>query len=492
MDSFFTGANLTWIIGIISSIVAGLNALSKFRYERKSQLFKETNANIFKKEKEEVLAAISTLSLFKKDRRFERHTTNVLLSRLYTELDYDITNAIGGALLQYSNRQELLDILSEVLDINRNFFVQTAPIDQRLRDMERVWDDLNASQSEDEKKNHEQGGAGNETDPATKSKQSAGESVYNLENASSKELLETYKEGSLSLILKKRYELLWHKQITADTYSRLLRRAYNARTRGWDRIKQKYYKVIGAKKRYNRFKELDMNFYQNDFNYVFMAFFNTSTCNIIRSAIASSTIVDVGFLNIGRISGSSFEWNTFYNCTFRGGTAEPGTTFENCKFFKGRFEKIYLQQVNFNTITCEEVVFDGGDVRHPSTLKMYQCSFTGASFTNCTFRNCIIESSALITCLFQNVLFENVEFKDTYFCNSNLIRVNFKNCTGLLAQHFYRYYGIDDATQFSSQFFKADIDGLDKIATEKLILASTLSDPDKAYLQGIFNQAPIN
>jgi len=489
MDSFFTGANLTWIIGILSSIVAGLSALSKFRYENKLQLFRDTNASIFKDKKEEVLAAISTLGVFKKDPRFEKHTTNVLLSRLYTELDYDITNAICSALIQYSSRQELIDILSDILDINRNFFIQTYPTDQRLRDVEKCWDDLNAAQFEEERKKHEQGTPDNETDPATKSKQSAGESLYNLENASSKELLQTYKDDSLSLILKKRYELLWHKQITADTYSRILRRAYDARTRGWDRIRQRYYRLIGAKRKYNRVKWLDMNFYQNDFNYVFMAFFNTSTCNIIRSAIASSTIVDVGFLNIGRISGSSFEWNTFYNCAFQGGTAEPGTTFENCKFLKGRFEQIDLQQVNFNSVSCEEVVFDGKTKRYPSTLKMYQCSFTGSSFSNCTFKDCMIESSALVTCLFQNVLFENVEFKDTFFCNSNLIKVNFKNCTGLEARHFYRLFGIDDMTQFSFQFTKADIDGLEKTTAEKLVLASTLSETDKAYLQGIFNQA---
>jgi hypothetical protein len=51
MDSFFTGANLTWIIGIISSIAAGLSALSKFRYQNKLELFKETNVNIFKQKR---------------------------------------------------------------------------------------------------------------------------------------------------------------------------------------------------------------------------------------------------------------------------------------------------------------------------------------------------------------------------------------------------------------------------------------------------------
>ena len=152
MDSFFTGANLTWIIGIISSIAAGLSALSKFRYQNKLELFKETNVNIFKQEKEEVLAAISTMSVFKKDSRFEKHTTNVLLSRLYTELDYDITNAICGALIQYSNRSELLDISSEVLNINRNFFVQTSPVNQMISDLDRSWSALNAESSGSDKR----------------------------------------------------------------------------------------------------------------------------------------------------------------------------------------------------------------------------------------------------------------------------------------------------------------------------------------------------
>jgi hypothetical protein len=84
------------------------------------------------------------MSVFKKDARFEKHTTNVLLSRLYTELDYDITNAICGALIQYSNRRELLDISSEILNINRNFFVQTSPVNQMISDLDRSWSALNA------------------------------------------------------------------------------------------------------------------------------------------------------------------------------------------------------------------------------------------------------------------------------------------------------------------------------------------------------------
>ena len=244
MDSFFTGANLTWIIGIISSIAAGLSALSKFRYQNKLELFKETNVNIFKQEKEEVLAAISTMSVFKRDSRFEKHTTNVLLSRLYTELDYDITNAICGALIQYSNRSELLDISSEVLNINRNFFVQTSPVNQMISDLDRSWSALNAESSGNATKGDPDKNAGNETndnlqgssetetDLSKQPKKSATESLGNLEKAMSKELLDNYKLRSLTWLPKKRYELLWHKQITADTYSRILRRAYYSQP-GW-------------------------------------------------------------------------------------------------------------------------------------------------------------------------------------------------------------------------------------------------------------------
>jgi uncharacterized protein YjbI with pentapeptide repeats len=496
MDSFFTGANLTWIIGIISSIAAGLSALSKFRYQNKLELFKETNVNIFKQEKEEVLAAISTMSVFKKDSRFEKHTTNVLLSRLYTELDYDITNAICGALIQYSNRRELLDISWEVLNINRNFFVQTSPVNQMISDLDKSWSALNAESSgtqEDpdktasaETKENLEESAEKETDLSKQPKQSATESLGNLERAMSKELLDNYKQRSLTWLPKKRYELLWHKQITADTYSRILRRAYYSQPSGWNRMRQKLYRLLKAKRKYNRFKELDMDFYQNDFNYVYMADFNTSSCSIVRSAMGSAVIVDVGFLNIGRISGSSFLESAFHNCRFRGGVAESDTKFTSCKFYKGGFENIHLKEVDFYGTTHDGVIFDGENLRSTFVLKMDQCSFNYSTFTKCTFRNCYINYSAFAGCYFEDVLFENVIFNETYFCNSDIKRVSFSNCNGLHPRHFYRYYQLDSETKLPTQISRADIDQLEKGVTEKYILDCPLSAADKTYLQSLF------
>ena len=496
MDSFFTGANLTWIIGIISSIAAGLSALSKFRYQNKLELFKETNVNIFKQEKEEVLAAISTMSVFKKDARFEKHTTNVLLSRLYTELDYDITNAICGALIQYSNRRELLDISSEVLNINRNFFVQTSPVNQMISDLDRSWSALNAEDSGQETKSDlnkntdsetkDNLQSGKETDLAKQPKQSATESLGNLEKAMSKELLENYKQRSLTWLPKKRYELLWHKQITADTYSRILRRAYYIQPNGLNRMRQKFYRVIRAKNKYNRFKELDMDFYQNDFNYVYMADFNTSSCSIVRSAMGSAVIVDVGFLNIGRISGSSFLESAFHNCRFRGGVAESDTKFTSCKFYRGSFENIHLKEVDFYGTSHDGVIFDGESLKNPFGLKMDQCSFNYSSFTNCIFRNCYISFSAFASCFFENVLFENVVFNETYFSNSDIKRVHFANCSGLKPRNFYRYYQLDSETKLPSQITRVEIDQLEKAITEKYILDCALNASDKTFLQSLF------
>src|ERR1700730_4781121 len=216
MKEFFTGANLVWLIGIISSILAGLNALRKFRYEKKLDQFKEANLNLFKKEKEQVLAAISTLAIFKRDRRFENHTTNVLLSRLYTELDYDVTNAICNTLIQYSNRKELMKISAEILDINRNFFVQATPVSQMIIDLDSSWKNLKYPPNAEDAKKTQGSQTANVDNTNT---------INEIERSVSNELLEQYEKRSLEWIPKKRYELTWHKQITADTYSRILRRA---------------------------------------------------------------------------------------------------------------------------------------------------------------------------------------------------------------------------------------------------------------------------
>jgi len=91
--------------------------------------------------------------------------------------------------------------------------------------------------------------------------------------------------------------------------------------------------------------------------------------------MGSAVIVDVGFLNIGRISGSSFLESAFHNCRFRGGVAESDTKFTSCKFIRGGFENIHLKEVDFyGNCYINYSAFAG-------------CSFTYSTFTKCTFRN---------------------------------------------------------------------------------------------------------
>lgn len=491
MESFLTGANLVWIVGILSSIIAGLNALAKYRYEKKLEQFKETNINLFKKEKEEVLAAISTLSVFKKDPRFEQHTINVLLSRLYTELDYDITNAICSTLIQYSNRQELLDISSEILDINRNFFVQSGPVTQMVSDLDRNW--VSLSQAVKEKQNgiapavvaSDTAALTQKKDMAEQHRLSASEPPSEIEKEISEDLLNNYRNRSMSWIPKKRYELLWHKQITADTYSRILRRAYYSKPNGWGRLWQRYYRLMRAKGKTHRFKELDMNFYQNDFNYAYMADFNTSSCSLAWSAISSAVLVDVGFNNISRISGTTFEGSKLYNCKFRGGSIDAASSFKNCKFYEGCFEDVLLKDVDFYGSDLNDFAFRSRMVREDVKLQMIRTSFNYSLFNKCVFKNCVISHSAFASCAFINVVFENVVFEETYFCNSNFTNVEFRNCQGLSSHHFYKYKQLDDQCKMPAECNHQKITELQKEEMMQHISSSALSSKDKEYLQAI-------
>jgi uncharacterized protein YjbI with pentapeptide repeats len=355
-----------------------------------------------------------------------------------------------------------------------------------VSDLDRTWNGLNSPEADQTKAKDSKKEGQDESDLAKQQSQAPNDALLNFEKASSNDLAEIYKQRFLMWMPKRRYELTWHKQITADTYSRILRRAYRSKPSGWNRIRQKIYRLIKAKDKSNIFKELDMNFYQNDFNYAYMAGFNTSSCSILRSAISAATIVDVGFLNIDRIRFTSFENTNLHNCRFRGGVAELDTKFTSCKFFRGSFENIYLKGVDFYGTVHDGVIFDGENPRSTFLLKMDQCSFNYSTFTKCTFKNCYINYSAFADCYFEDVSFENVIFTESYFCNSSIKRVSFANCSGLQARHFYKYYQLDPETKLPSPISRDDIDQLEKSATEQFILNCPLSASDRTYLQSLF------
>jgi uncharacterized protein YjbI with pentapeptide repeats len=318
MQDFLSGVNFIYLVTLATAAISGWYGYSKYRYEKKLEKFKETNTDLFNKDdKQLVLAAIATLSIFKKDKQFEKNVTDVLLSRLYTELDYDVTNAIGNALLQYSNRNELIEIASKILEINRNFFVQTNPIKQRGYDIDKMMSDLNKLQTKADTTSTDKSDIGLET---------------KLDMART-----SFQEALKVIFPKQQYELMWHKQTTADTYAMVIRRAHLEK--------------VG--------EGLDIQLYQNDFNYVYMAQFKTSSCSLIRSALSAGVYADVDFLNISLIYQCYFQRSYFNDSSFVGGK---------------------MVDTTFDTSTFENVKFENMDF---SKTTFYQCSFSRTRFVNC-------------------------------------------------------------------------------------------------------------
>jgi uncharacterized protein YjbI with pentapeptide repeats len=331
-----------WIIAAVSAGIGGWWAFKKIQYEKRLEKFKETNANLFKDKKQEVLAAIATLSIFKRNPEFEKNTIDVLLSRLYTELDYDVINSILSTLIQDSNRKELIYIANGLQDINRNFFIQKYPTDQRVNEVNNALlrlDDTMRLFSTPEY-----------IDLVTKGKVDVELFVKNKDK-----IVSMYEEDFINLVSTHKYKLNWHKRVTADAYGIFLRKAYLA-----NKAKE---------------EELIVNLFQNDFNYVYMAGFKTTETIISRSALASALFAEVEFYK-NNISRTDFFASIFSDSGFYHGTIADSI------FEKNKFEGIIFRNIQF-----EKTKFMG-------------CTFNNAEFINCTgltqehFINCTTDDSS--------------------------------------------------------------------------------------------------
>lgn len=341
IPDFLKGVNLVYIIGIISPIFGALWAYRKFLYEKQLERFNEANTKLFNPEKQEVLAAIATLGVFNRNRKFKQNTIDVLLSRLYTELDYDVTNAIASALIQYSNRKELKYIADELAGINRNFYFQTYPTQQMMDDLKRNWSDLKFAEytqsladvkPEPEKENSETDQLpAAETPEAEKGNLETAQPTIKeteIETDNLDEIKQKLLKEHLRIYPKILYELSWHKQVTGDTYARIMRKA------------SRESKLTG------RQKKLEMRLFQNDFNYTHLAGITTSKCRIENCALGSAILSDIVFSNIKVIKDSTFSESNFRNCTFENGKI-MGNSFIRCTFSNVVFERIIFEESFF-------------------------------------------------------------------------------------------------------------------------------------------------
>jgi hypothetical protein len=319
---FFSGSTTPWIIGIISAAVTGWWALKKIRYEKRLEKFKETNESLFKEKKQEVLAAIATLSIFKRDPEFEKNTIDVLLSRLYTELDYDIINSILTTLIQDSNRSELLYIADGLQDINRNFFIQENPMNQRIIDLNAAIQKIEKTETEyiRDQQNYKELLGKKEVEP---------EVFLRNKNV----LLQKYNEEFHEVFALQKYKLVWHKQVTADAYAIFMRKAYLT----------------------NRSGDLQMRLFQNDFNWAYVAEVNTTNTCIERSAFGYSLFVKVTMQNIIALD-TSFVKSKFFQSRFVGGTMTE-VDFSNVVFHDTVFEKIHFERCKFKVADFYSVKF---------------------------------------------------------------------------------------------------------------------------------------
>lgn len=338
MKEFFQGTTLAWTVGIISGIVAGLWAFYRFVYEKKLERFNNAAANIFSNNEDEVLAAVANLGVFKKDFFFEKNATDVLLTRLYKELNYNITNAITNALIQFSNRRELMEIANSILGINRNFFFQSKPYKDMLDDIKRQYQNVKQLKAAEKK-----------------------EGIFTIDEDDNilDKRYARYSEEFLKLNEKVAYELTWHKQITADTYARIIRSA-NGLKISRSVVFLNYLKQIILNWDFRFYNSmLSIELYQNPFAYIHLVQFKTKHCSIKRCGFEYGLLADIEFNNI----------NEIYDCFFE------GTSIIDCLFNKGVIRRSFIVNSRLRNVRFSQIRF-------------YDIYFAGCYFDNCSFENC--------------------------------------------------------------------------------------------------------
>jgi hypothetical protein len=317
-----------------------LQAFGRFTdlFMRKSwNASKDATTNIFSNNEDDVLAAVANLGVFKRDFFFEKNATDVLLTRLYKELNYNITNAITNALIQFSNRRELMEIANAILGINRNFFFQSKPYKDMLEDIKRQY------------RNVKELKAGEQQD---------GIAAIEAEKDILDKRYARYSEEYLKLNEKVAYELTWHKQITADTYARIIRRASGLKI-SRSVVFLNYLKQIILNWDFRFYSSLlSIELYQNPFAYIHLVQFKTKHCSIKRCGFEYGLLADIEFNNIDEIYDSFFDGSSIIDCHFNKGVIRRSfivnSRLRNVNFTKIRFYDIYFVGCYFDNCCFEE------------------------------------------------------------------------------------------------------------------------------------------
>ena len=300
------------LIGFLATLVTAYMGYKKYLNQRQFTDYKNNLKNLFSNKKTEKLAAVATLGVYKNRRLYKQSTVDTLLNLIYTELDYDISNAVIGVLAQTDNKEDFEYIATKLIEINRNFFTQSYPMDHRKKDIEESYTSI--SKDFLVKKNE----AGKED-----------EELAQWKNITEKKWI----------ILRQinDYELKWHKLATGDVLSMILRRAEQA-------------KIIN---------QIKIEIFQNDFNYCQFNGFSLYKGRIRRSALSVCAITDVSFIDFDVIEDCTFARTNFTGGVVSGGkirdTSFCGAIFEGVTFKDVEFENAFfigatLRKCVFNNV----------------------------------------------------------------------------------------------------------------------------------------------
>ena len=314
------------ILGFAGTLFTGYMGYRKYLDEKQFTYFRENIKNLFVKNKDELLAAIAILGVYKNRKEYKKSTIDILSNLLYTELDYDISNAIIGVLTQASELEELNYIVEKLIQINRNFFIQSYPLQSRQDDLKAEYESLSSEYSK----------------------------LLNGKNDSGKLLADTEADLRAKWLKFKNmndYELKWHKLATADVLAMILNKV--------DKL--------------NLSKTLKLDFYQNDFNYGQFAGLHLNNCSIRHSAVSTSVLFHIAFVNF-LIDDSTFSRSSIEGCTFFGGK------FSSTSFINAVFENVVFENTEFKD------TFFFGAVLRDCTFKNTK-GLTGLHFYNCNILN---------------------------------------------------------------------------------------------------------
>lgn len=319
------------ILALLAAIFTALLGFKQFLIERDVKSYQENVKNLFSQDKEILLSAIATLGYYKDKKRYRNDVIDILINRLYTELDYDVTNAIIAELSQVSTNNELNKISQKLLDINRSFVIQSTPLKSRKEVVARIHQRLKVEYIEQLEKTKD-----------------LDDDIIQQQN----EYLNEKRQEYLHYDDLLEYRLFWHKQIVSHAIAILLLEA----------------------NRQGLTKAHKLRFYSNSFCYCQIFDITLMVCSIKYTDFMHTRLQEVKSPKT-EISTSYFESALLRECRFEEG-----------KISHVEFINTKLDGVDFGKVEFEEVYFIG--------VEMNNCKFDNTNgldpllFYNCTIANC--------------------------------------------------------------------------------------------------------